>query len=77
MITIEEFLNKKHIVGMTELIAPIMIEFAQMHVKEALKEASEKATCCEGAIVDLGFEIISADVNKNSIINAYPLDLIK
>ena len=71
MITIEEFLNKKHIVGMTELIAPIMIEFAQLHVEQALRQASEKAQteCDEGG--ETGF------VDKNSILNAYPLDNIK
>ena len=73
----EDFYDKKDVNGLPMSFNEKMIEFAKYHVEQALKEASEKATCCEGAIVDLGFEIISADVNKNSIINAYPLDLIK
>jgi hypothetical protein len=54
-----------------------LIEFAKLHVEQALKEASEKAQCEEGAIVDLGFEIISASVDKQSILNSYSLDNIK
>lgn len=54
-----------------------MVEFAKLHVEAALREASEKAQCEEGAIVDLGFEIISASVDKNSILNSYPLSNIK
>lgn len=51
-----------------------MIEFAKLHVKKALKEASEKAkteydcnnwNCC------------GESINKNSILNSYPLDKIK
>lgn len=32
------------------------------------KICADNAECCEGAIVDLGFEIISANVNKDSIL---------
>jgi hypothetical protein len=86
MITIEEFLNKKHIVGMTELIAPIMIEFAQMHVMEALKEASEKSKFKVQSYFETIEEINNSIedctgclvvIDKNSILNAYPLDKIK
>ena len=83
MITIEEFLNKKHIVGMTELIAPIMIEFAQMHVIEALRQASEKVIMYDANDIDdpeldesgMAYEYYIVD--KKSILNAYPLDNIK
>ena len=63
-----------------------MIEFAKMHVQEALKQAIEKAFVeyidletnekfdYTDVLVD---DNISADVNKDSILNAYPLDLIK
>ena len=49
----------------------IMIEFAKMHVEAALKEASEKADtqtihCTHIQVVD-----------KNSILNSYPLEKIK
>jgi hypothetical protein len=52
-------------------IEEFMIEFAKMHVKEALKQASEKAQteCDEGG--ETGF------VDEDSILNAYPLDKIK
>jgi hypothetical protein len=39
MITAEEFLIENKVVGMTDLIASIMIEFAKLHVEMALKEA--------------------------------------
>lgn len=58
-------------------IVEAMIKFAKIHCKEALRQASEKAECCEGSIIDLGFEIISATVNKESILNTYNLDDIK
>jgi hypothetical protein len=56
-------------------IEDYMIEFAKMHVQEALKEA-----CC-----NVDFDMISttdhseelAVVNENSILNAYPLTNIK
>ena len=35
----------------------------------ALEVASENAECESGAIIDMGFEIISASVNKDSILN--------
>ena len=63
-----------------------MIKFAKMHVQEALKQASENSFVeyidletnekfdYTDVLVD---DNISADVNKDSILNAYPLDLIK
>ena len=47
-----------------------MIEFAKMHVEEALKQASENA---ESYVIGG----LTSDVDKDSILNAYPLDLIK
>jgi len=49
-----------------------MKEFAKLHVESALKQASKKAT----VIRDEEFYTIS-HVNKNSILNAYPLTNIK
>ena len=56
-----------------------MIKFAKMHVQEALKQASEKAT-----VTPIDHEEISEGsfrpiwgVDDESILNAYPLDLIK
>ena len=47
-----------------------MIQFAKMHVQEALKQASENA---ESYVVGG----LTSEVDKDSILNAYPLDLIK
>lgn len=52
----------------------MMIEFAKLHVEMALKEASEKA--------ELKYRINDISCNdkildKNSILNAYPLTNIK
>ena len=63
-----------------------MIEFAKLHVTEALKQASKKAfveyiDLTNDEIFDYTDVItddnVGTDVNKNSILNAYPLDLIK
>ncbi len=51
-------------------VETLMIEFAKLHVEQALKEASEKATCSE-------YMEGEYDVNKNSILNSYSLDNIK
>ena len=63
-----------------------MIKFAKMHVQEALKQASEKAFV---EYIDLNTDEIfdytdvitdddvEVNINKDSILNAYPLDLIK
>ena len=48
-----------------ELAKQCALEFG----KQLLKLAAENAECEEGAIVDLGFEIISASINKDSILN--------
>lgn len=45
-------------------------EFAKMHVKAALEAASESARL----VTNLYYE---KEVNKNSILNAYPLSNIK
>lgn len=37
--TAEEFLKKNGVVGMTNLIAPLMAEYAKLHVKIALENA--------------------------------------
>ena len=59
----------------------LMIEFAKMHVQEALKQASEKAdadfTYLGDDLKEIGAEYIEVYTVKDSILNAYPLDLIK
>ena len=63
-----------------------MIEFAKMHVQEALKQAIEKAFV---EYIDLNTDEIfdytdvmvdddvEVNINKDSILNAYPLENIK
>ena len=67
-------------------VSEMMIAFAKLHVEAALKEASEKAkaslgkdwirkeeTIHPGQLVDS----ITIRVNKDSILNSYPLSNIK
>lgn len=51
-----------------------LIEFARIHVEAALKEASEKAEL-EYSHTEYGDDIMKVD--KESILNAYPLTNIK
>jgi hypothetical protein len=70
--TAEQFLNRDESGVFTEVdIVQAMIEFAKLHVKLALKAASENAQteCDEGG--ELGF------VNKETVLDAYPLTNIK
>ena len=56
----------------------IMIEFAKLHVEAALKEASSKVTCSEEYQYDeYDNAILIAKINRDSILNSYPLDNIK
>ena len=45
-----------------------MIEFAKMHVKEALKQASEQVYVSD---------TVFCEIDRDSILNAYPLENIK
>ena len=58
-------------IGTAKQIKLSMIEFAKMHVEEALKQASEQAL----VYADEGG--YSEFVDESSIINAYPLKNIK
>jgi hypothetical protein len=54
-----------------------MIEFAKLHVTEALKQASENATTYTKGVSD-GYECWDVEcVNEDSILYAYPLQNIK
>jgi hypothetical protein len=55
----------------------IMIEFAKLHVESALKEASEKAKITYEYSGNTGSEYCDEFVDKDSILNSYPLDKIK
>ena len=70
--TAVEFLNRDESGVFNEVdIVQAMIEFAKLHVEAALKAASANAQteCDEGG--ELGF------VNKETILDAYPLTNIK
>ena len=82
MKTATEFFDQGNFNNVTDML----IEFAKMHVQEALKQASEKAfveyiDLTTDEIFDYTDVItdddVEANVNKYSILNAYPLDLIK
>ena len=82
MKTAAEFFDEGNFNNVTDML----IEFAKMHVEEALKQASEKAFV---EYIDLNTDEIfdytdvitdddvEANVNKDSILNAYPLKNIK
>ena len=71
--TAEEFLKENNVVGMTDLLTPIMIEFAKLHVQQALKSASENADY----MTDGQEQIIDVWIDKYSILKSYPLEKIK
>jgi hypothetical protein len=73
--TAEEFLESQHetVPNIEFDIRQVMIEFAKLHVEQALKEASENGQ----AKYDYTFEMYISDVDKDSILNSYPLDKIK
>lgn len=92
MKTVEEFLIEKEYPLYNEsgglgmyYVREAMIEFAKIHVQEALKQASEKAFV---EYIDLNTDEIfdytdvitdddvGVDVNKKSILNAYSLENI-
>ena len=75
MKTAEEFLlQKPFILGMTRADQVIaMIEFAKMHVQEALKQASEKAQAYNKSKFSSD---INHQVDMESILNAYSLENI-
>ena len=73
--TAEEFLKGrpwKNGMNLQERIHESMIEFAKLHVEAALEEA-EKET-----VKHISKTILELNMyNKNSILNAYPLENIK
>ena len=79
MKTSEEFLIEKNYplydnfggLGMY-YVKEAMIEFAKMHVQEALKQAFDSIPCL-GSSTD----IPSIEEVEKAVLNAYPLDLIK
>lgn len=60
-----------------KILSKKLKEFAKLHVKAVLKAASEKALICGETSNINGLVSDKVYINKNSILNAYPLDLIK
>ena len=77
--TAEQFLKENNVVGMTDLVTPIMIEFAKLHVEAALKGASKTATINKnrGQFTGREFGNVTYSINQPSILNAYSLENIK
>ncbi len=72
--TAEDLFNEYNIYtigGNKQKVIPLMIEFAKLHVQEALEQASEKANPIQNLIT--GY----CRIDETSIINAYPLENIK
>ena len=55
-------------IGTAKDIKKAMIEFAKLHVEEALKQASEQVYVSD---------TVFCEIDKDSILNAYPLENIK
>ena len=64
--TAEEFCNDMRYV--TYSLDEKLITFAKMHVEEALKQASEQVYVSD---------TVFCEIDRDSILNAYPLNLIK
>lgn len=87
--TSEEFANR--MLGKEQYPTDVpyfMIQFAKLHVEAALKAASEKAKCklkesliCTNQEKESGYKILKTNSHiipdRDSILNAYPLTLIK
>ena len=76
--TAEEYLRSQSMNDrkLSEVILNTMIEFAKMHVTEALKQAYEKADL-DFIYTEYGGNEPDAVINKESILTAYPLQNIK
>ena len=75
--TAEEFMES-HNMSSSDNRKKILIEFAKLHVEAALKEASEKVTCSEETQYDeYDNAVLIAKIDKDSILNAYPLSNIR
>lgn len=89
MITAEEFMNSKQFEpdeGISfedyhgdnvALVPTMMIEFAKMHVKAALEAAFDKAIIGKEGAFGTYWNRTDIVLDKNSILTAYPENLIK
>ena len=60
-----------------DTIYKAMIEFAKLHVEAALKEVSKKAVLTDEVCDVLQEHWFDEYIDKDSILNSYPLDNIK
>lgn len=67
--TAEEFMYQNDILNPHKKITQTMIEFAKLHVQQALESAAEKLPYDDRLNQDI--------MVKQSILNAYPLEQIK
>ena len=72
--TAEEFTNRPF--GQGRDTQTLMIEFAKLHVEAALREANESAFITNHKAT-LDDDRVYKKIDENSILNAYPLTLIK
>lgn len=83
--TAEEFVNQYDWENSTLDIPSVLIEFAKLHVEAALEAASEKANLYlhnpgwkhSSDIKTVKCHNYDASINRDSILNAYPLTNIK
>jgi hypothetical protein len=73
--TAEEFINDIRNVTYSE--EEKLIIFARLHVESALKAASEKGEAFVRTNGEWTSSKVTAGVNKESILNSYPLENIK
>jgi hypothetical protein len=75
--TAKEFWDNACTTDVLKSPSDIMIEFAKMHVEAALKEASEKINLTDEVCEALQNHWFNEYIDKDSILNSYPLENIK
>ena len=73
MKTAADFLDQGNFNNTTDM----MIEFAKLHVKAALEEASKRGEILVNRSMSNGYDYSEHYINKDSILNAYPDSNIK
>jgi hypothetical protein len=79
----EIILNKYHIQDVQEValtgstVANMMIAFAKLHITRALEEASKNAHIINNYLQGGCMSPDDYEIDKESILNSYPLDNIK
>ena len=68
--TAEQFLKENNVVGMTDLLTPMMIEFTKLHVEACKKDIINNVETSLGGDGSPLFSVVS-------ILKSYPLEKIK